>query len=164
MRATIFDSVVGRQRASCAIPAMNEGPRPMEVDAIMGGKGGKGKKGSTDTCRVCGKVGHFAKDCYFRDTGKGKGKPSSKGGGKGFGKSAANVEKFAGKCNYCQKTGHKQSECRKKEYDEKNTKGGGKAEPPDLRGPRDRKRRGHRARVGGAAGGRILLHGHRHLR
>jgi hypothetical protein len=102
MRTTIFDAVVGRQKASCAIPAMNEGPRPMEVDAIMGGEGGKGKKGNSDACRVCGKLGHFAKDCYFRDTGKGKGKPRSKGGGKNFGKGSTNSEKFAGKCNYCQ--------------------------------------------------------------
>jgi hypothetical protein len=116
MRATIFEAVVGRKRASCALPAMNDGPRPMEVDAISGDKSfGKGKKGSADGCRICGKLGHQAKECYYRDDAKGKGKGKQ-----------VNTEKIAGKCNYCQKTCHKQSECRTKEYDEKNGKGGGK--------------------------------------
>jgi hypothetical protein len=118
MRATIFEAIVGRQPCRCAPTPMNEGPRPMEVDAITGGKGGKGKKGSTHTCKVCGKFGHFAKVFYWRGSrGKGKGKGSPKGG-KGSGKNHA-PEKFLGKRNYCQKMGHKQSECRKKDADEK---------------------------------------------
>ncbi len=60
-------------------------------------------------------MGHAAKDCWHKDAGgKGKTKGSTKGS-KGAGKSS--TEKFAGKCNYCQKTGHKENDCRKKAAD-----------------------------------------------
>ena len=60
-------------------------------------------------------MGHAAKDCWHKDAGgKGKSKGSTKGS-KGAGKSS--TEKFAGKCNYCQKTGHKENDCRKKAAD-----------------------------------------------
>ncbi len=42
----------------------------------------------------------MAKDCYYRDSGRGKGKDKGGRKGKGSGKQA-NTEKFAGKCNYC---------------------------------------------------------------
>ncbi len=66
---------------------------------------------------------------YYRDGAEGKRKSTGKGGkgggkcgGKGGGKAA--IEKFVGKCNYCQKTGHNQQDCRKKAYNEKNKVGG----------------------------------------
>ena len=79
----------------------------MQVDSLMRGKRkGKGKKqhqrrnrtnntSSTDinTCKICGKPGHWAKDCWrpgggacgnsaYRNTGKGKRKNTGKGKGK----------------------------------------------------------------------------------
>ena len=78
-------------------PNSRKGPDDMEIDALT--KKGKGKskgKSKTDTsktsCFVCGRVGHMAKDCWFKDTSKGsapnnKGK---KGRGKGKGKNSVN--------------------------------------------------------------------------
>ena len=71
----------------------------MEIDALT--KKGKGKSkgksktdGSKTSCFVCGRVGHMAKDCWFKDTSKGsapnnKGK-KGKGKGKGKGKNSVN--------------------------------------------------------------------------
>ncbi|CAE7251708.1 unnamed protein product [Symbiodinium sp. CCMP2592] len=63
-----------------------DGAVPMEVDALKGAKGpkGKGKKGDkgkdkakeTRTCHICQRVGHLARDCWYKDSkGKGKGNP-----------------------------------------------------------------------------------------
>ena len=78
-------------------PNNRRGPDDMEIDALT--KKGKGKSkgksktdGSKTSCFVCGRVGHMAKDCWFKDTSKGctpnnKGK---KGKGKGKGKNSVN--------------------------------------------------------------------------
>ena len=70
----------------------DSGQKAMEVDAIYGSKGhGKGgKKGIPqsqwwDPCKVCGKPGHQAKDCWHKDAG-GKGKSKGSKGSKGTGK------------------------------------------------------------------------------
>ena len=80
-------------------PNNRRGPDDMEIDALT--KKGKGKSkgksktdGSKTSCFVCGRVGHMAKDCWFKDTSKGsapnnKGK-KGKGKGKGKGKNSVN--------------------------------------------------------------------------
>ena len=80
-------------------PNNRRGPDDMEIDALT--KKGKGKSkgksktdGSKTNCFVCGRVGHMAKDCWFKDTSKGsapnnKGK-KGKGKGKGKGKNSVN--------------------------------------------------------------------------
>ena len=80
-------------------PSNRRGPDDMEIDALT--KKGKGKNkgksktdGSKTSCFVCGRGGHMAKDCWFKDTGKGSA-PNSKGKkgkskGKGKGKSGVN--------------------------------------------------------------------------
>ena len=80
-------------------PSNRRGPDDMEIDALT--KKGKGKNkgksktdGSKTSCFVCGRGGHMAKDCWFKDTSKGsapnsKGK-KGKGKGKGKGKSGVN--------------------------------------------------------------------------
>ena len=72
-------------------PNNRRGPDDMEIDALT--KKGKGKSkgksktdGSKTSCFVCGRVGHMAKDCWFKDTSKGSA-PNNKGKkGKGKGK------------------------------------------------------------------------------
>ena len=80
-------------------PNNRRGPDDMEIDALT--KKGKGKSkgksktdGSKTSCFVCGRVGHMAKDCWFKDTSKGcapnnKGK-KGKSKGKGKGKNSVN--------------------------------------------------------------------------
>ena len=80
-------------------PNNRRGQDDMEIDALT--KKGKGKSkgksktdGSKTSCFVCGRVGHMAKDCWFKDTSKGsapnnKGK-KGKGKGKGKGKNSVN--------------------------------------------------------------------------
>ena len=80
-------------------PNNRRGPDDMEIDALT--KKGKGKSkgksktdGSKTSCFVCGRVGHMAKDCWFKGTSKGsapnnKGK-KGKGKGKGKGKNSVN--------------------------------------------------------------------------
>ena len=75
------------------------GPDDMVIDALT--KKGKGKSkgksktdGSKTSCFVCGRVGHMAKDCWFKDTSKGsahnnKGK-KGKDKGKSKGKNSVN--------------------------------------------------------------------------
>ena len=61
------------------------GPNDMEIDALTKkGKGykGKGAPSKTDGQKtshfVCGRLGHMAKDCWFKETNKGSG-PNNKG-------------------------------------------------------------------------------------
>ena len=104
------------------------GPTPMDVGALFkGGKsGGKGSKGSgkgaslKDTCRNCGKPGHYAKECWAPcgggAAGKGGKASSSKGSGKP-GKGGKAGGKTTGKdvkCWTCGKMGHVSSACRSK--------------------------------------------------
>ena len=70
----------------------------MDVDAFTRkgkGKGGKERRGKGDkkregACHICGKQGHWAADCWYKEdskgTGKSKGKDKGKGKSKGKGK------------------------------------------------------------------------------
>ena len=106
----------------------NAGPSggdPMDVGAFhKGGKGGKkggkgGKKGNASKgqdkgkCNVCGKPGHWARDCWHK----------GKEGPKDSNKNTANKEK--GKCNICGKPGHWAKDCWHKGKDQ-NKRGNGK--------------------------------------
>ncbi len=124
LRQAIWEQVLGsRASTSSAVPARyTEGQAAMDVDAV-----------SADHCNLCGKKGHWAKDCWFKD-GKGRGKNKSfvpdkggkakgKDGGKndyhgksqyGAGKGYGAPGVFAGKCDFCGDTGHKKIECRKR--------------------------------------------------
>ncbi|CAK0850526.1 unnamed protein product, partial [Prorocentrum cordatum] len=124
-----------------------DGPMPMDVGMVnengdVGGifkqpKGygkqsrkdaGKGRGSDRDTCKNCGKRGHWSRDCWAPGGGaanqaKGKGKGAK--GGKG-GKDMKKCDKCGKpgheakdcrshiKCDKCGKMGHKASECRSK--------------------------------------------------
>ena len=59
------------------------------------------------TCRICGKYGHKAADCW-ENTKRGNNNGNYK---------------FKGKCNYCGIFGHKERDCRKKKRDQENRMG-----------------------------------------
>ena len=59
------------------------------------------KQGFKGTCRICGKYGHKAADCWENEKNKNK-------------NGDRNKYQFKGKCNYCGIYGHKERECRKK--------------------------------------------------
>ena len=59
------------------------------------------KQGFKGTCKICGKYGHKAADCWEDEKNK------NKSGDK-------NKYQFKGKCNYCGIYGHKERDCRKK--------------------------------------------------
>ena len=65
----------------------------------------KKKQGFKGNCRICGKYGHKAADCWENKNNKNK-KPNQAGGTKEW--------HFKGKCNYCGIYGHKEKDCRKK--------------------------------------------------
>lgn len=73
--------------------------------AISTGKKFKGK------CRVCGKIGHKAADCWEREGNK---KPDSDNSSQTQG---SKKPRFKGKCGYCKKPGHKEADCWKKKAD-----------------------------------------------
>ena len=70
---------------------------PMEVDAVQKGTGrgakgkGKGKAVAQDACKYCGKKGHWAKDCWKKQSDEAKGKGKDKNKGKSKGKSKKTV-------------------------------------------------------------------------
>ena len=92
---------------------MTSDPNRMEVDQIKGKSKGKGKSKS-EPCKSCGKLGHKAADCWYKDAAKSTtttSTPTAKDKGKGKPKEN-DVEKFTGTCHHCQKPGHKISDCR----------------------------------------------------
>jgi hypothetical protein len=78
MRTTIFEAIIGRQRGSCALPPMNEGPRPMEVDAITGGKAARARRAPATPAASVARRATPRRTAGSSSQGKGKG--SSKGG------------------------------------------------------------------------------------
>ena len=64
----------------------------------------KKKQGFKGNCRICGKYGHKAADCWENKNNKNK-KPNQ-GGNRDW--------IFKGKCNFCGIYGHKERDCRKK--------------------------------------------------
>jgi hypothetical protein len=72
------------------------------------------------TCHNCGKMGHKSQDCWEKEenknrrpqnfgSGRGNGSHTSSGG-RGGGRGSGG--RFQGKCNKCNKFGHKAAECR----------------------------------------------------
>ena len=73
------------------------------------------KQGFKGNCRICGKYGHKAADCWENKINKNK-KFNQGGGNKEW--------QFKGKCNFCGIYGHKERDCHKKkaqENEENNT-------------------------------------------
>eukprot|EP00971_Amphidinium_carterae_P352084 6492417-Amphidinium_carterae.2 len=114
---------------------------PMDLNAINPTKGGSGVKGgkakggkggpnAQDACRICGKTGHWAKDCWQKDKGAGKGK-GKKGTGKDGSKGGKQErDKSKTKCWKCGKTGHMAKECRSGGAHSLTESGGDQAPPP----------------------------------
>jgi hypothetical protein len=73
-----------------------------------------------DRCRLCGKMGHWAKDCRSsgKDKSKGDGKGMSKGkqyASKGDGKQSGKNRGVGMRCFKCGKEGHQLKDCRGRE-------------------------------------------------
>ena len=81
------------------------GPTPMDLNILA----------KDAVCHVCGKEGHFAKDCWHQsgNKGSGKGKKGKKGQGKGT-KPKDGDAKQKGACHNCGEVGHFARECPKK--------------------------------------------------
>ena len=78
-------------------------------------------------CHVCGKKGHFAKDCWHQsgNKGSGKGKKGKEGQGK-YTKPKDGDAKQKGACHNCGEVGHFARECpNKKEASNASSSGGG---------------------------------------
>ena len=87
-----------------------------EEHALYAGAQFKGK------CYVCGVIGHKGANCRERNQNRGGGRNGYGGrkfggrfGGRGTGR--GDGFKFKGNCHYCQKPGHKSSECRQRKAD-----------------------------------------------
>lgn len=97
--------------------------------ASRGDKPGQGKSGDK-VCHHCHQTGHFIRNCPVRKAGDDK-TPTATGttsvsttsGGGGAGAAGAGggsqppKAKFTGSCRYCDKVGHKELDCRKKQRD-----------------------------------------------
>jgi hypothetical protein len=137
------EELVNVRRAQAAAAG---GGVPMDVGLLgKGGKAGKGGgKSKSSECHVCGKQGHYAKDCWHRPLSKGGGKGGKgdqrKGGqsaggrgqpqGKGDGKKGSDKSKDHVKCHRCGKFGHYANKCPEK------SRQAGSVEDP-LHGPRE---------------------------
>eukprot|EP00971_Amphidinium_carterae_P172341 3416451-Amphidinium_carterae.1 len=83
------------------------------------GVGGKSSNPAAGvTCHICQKVGHYARDCWHKDKGKGtqQGKGKDKGKGKGApqggGKNGAGKDPAKTKCWRCGGKGHRAKDCK----------------------------------------------------
>ena len=139
------------RRAQIAV-GVGSNPVPMEVDAlskqigaltsqIKGWKGksaGKGTKGKdsgkgrgagapdnlpTNPCPICGRMGHWKKDCWYNaEKGAGRSPSGGKGqkgkGGRGSGKDSGKGDQSRTKCWKCGDAGHISRNCPKKTINE----------------------------------------------
>jgi len=75
---------------------------------------GEAQKYNKGNCHVCGKYGHYARDCRFR-----KGSPKNEGCKPNMNKPTANTYLI---CTYCSKKGHTIDRCYKKKNKDKRDK------------------------------------------
>ncbi|KAL4136292.1 hypothetical protein QTP88_007840 [Uroleucon formosanum] len=76
---------------------------------------GEAQKYNRGNCHVCGKYGHYARDCRFKN-----GSPKNEGGKPGMNKPTAYAYLI---CTYCSKKGHTIDKCYKKKNKDKRDKG-----------------------------------------
>jgi hypothetical protein len=98
-----------------------------EKALVMGGRKFKGN------CRLCGKIGHKANDCWDNEKNKDKrpknyqpsgdhraGQQSGNDQARNFNSDSGNKKKFDGHCHFCKKYGHHINDCyKKKKRDER---------------------------------------------
>ena len=112
MGAEVRAVVMARTTWSC--------PTPMDLSILA----------KDAVCHVCGKKGHFARDCWHQSNNEGngkgkKGKKGKKGQGKGT-KPKDGDAKQKGACHNCGEVGHSARECpKKKEANNASSSGGG---------------------------------------
>ena len=103
-------------------PGKKSGEKAFKVTSQFKGK-----------CRICGKPGHMAKDCWNKEGGgknphfQKKTQDGGNGGSGGFKRFHTPKGDGGMKCFYCQKIGHMKKDCRKRIADEKNGKTGDRA-------------------------------------
>ena len=87
-------------------------------ESALAAKSGKPHKKFKGDCRVCGKKGHKAGDCWDNDNNKDKRPPNYKK----TGERATPARSSNLHCTYCDKDGHTEDRCFKKQRDEKDKK------------------------------------------
>eukprot|EP00971_Amphidinium_carterae_P177772 3526078-Amphidinium_carterae.2 len=110
--------------------AAGSGDDPMDVGSIGWDK---------PKCNSCGRLGHLAKDCWHKDSKKGKGDWGGKNNSKDKGGKGDGSRKGQGKtnphasltCRYCNKKGHIEKDCWSK-HGRPNGKGNGKGKVNDV--------------------------------
>ena len=92
------------------------------------GKNFKFKKTFKGDCRICGKKGHKAADCWEQEKNKDK-RPANY---QAKSESAYNVADQKKHCNYCGKDNHNIEQCFKKQRDDKNKTGAHNKETTEM--------------------------------